>query len=226
MKRTILAGVVAAAAAVGVAGAIAPGTAQAATIFSSQFSPNGWGNTFDDEKGQAGTYSTTRVSDTDGSLQFETSATTPRQASYKAVNKIPLTTAIGKTLSFEKTEGNANWQIRVTGANTGSGDGFLTLVWSAPDAAGKYSAGDSNKWWATRALPGFARGETGTLEELTKAANTEGKTAVVNHYGISSQPGTPGGKVNVDGVQFNGDTTNFAHVGGAGTGSLDGLIPR
>ncbi len=39
-----------------------------------------------------------------------------------------------KALTFEKSAGQANWQIRVTGANVaGSSDGFLTLVWTAPE---------------------------------------------------------------------------------------------
>lgn len=190
-------------------------------------SPNGWGNSFGDERGQAGQITTATVTDSDGSLDLTTSASKPRRASYHSAGKTPLANVVNKPFTFEKSEGNANWQIRVTGANTGSGDGFATLVWSAPDKAGKTAdAASSDQWWATRALPGIAKGQNATLAQLVAAANSEGKTTVVDDYGISSQPNTPGAKVNVDNVNFNGCTTNFAATGAGGAfGSLESLIP-
>ena len=179
--------------------------------------PNGWGNSFSDERGQAGKIVATNVVDQDGSLQFTTTPEVPRQASYHSAGKLPLTTLAGKPLAFEKSAGNANWQLRVTGANTGQGDGFATLVWSAPDAAGKYDAASSDKWWATRDLGSLKRGQTGTLAQLTAAANSGGKNTVVEHYGVSSQPNSGTGKVNVDNVNLNGCTTNFAVKGGNGS---------
>ncbi|MFW0786359.1 hypothetical protein AAFP35_17785 [Gordonia sp. CPCC 206044] len=189
-------------------------------------SGNGWGNTFTDEAGQAGKVTATNVVDKDGSLEFMTTPEKPRGASYHAAGQLPLTDVAKKPLTFEKTTGNANWQIRVTGANVNSSDGFATFVWSAPDAAGKENAAASNQWWATRDLPGIPRGTNATLEKLTDAANSENHKTVVDHYGISSQPSGKTGKVNVDNVSFNGCTTNFAATGAAGAfGSLDSLIP-
>lgn len=179
--------------------------------------PNGWGNSFSDERGQAGKIVATNVVDQDGSLQFTTTTDMRRQASYHSAGNLPLTALAGKPLTFEKSTGNANWQIRVTGANTGQGNGFATLVWSAPDGAGKQDAASSNKWWATRDLGSLKSGQTGTLAQLTAAANSGGKTTVVEHYGISSQPNGGTGKVNVDNVTFNGCTTNFAVKGGNGS---------
>ncbi|NED67127.1 hypothetical protein G3I15_39985, partial [Streptomyces sp. SID10244] len=74
--------------------------------------------------------------------------------------------------------------------------------------AGKADAASSNQWWATRDLPGIARGKNATLAELTAAANSANHKTVVDHYGISSQPNEKTGKVNVDNVSFNGCTTN------------------
>ncbi|WP_408610019.1 hypothetical protein [Gordonia insulae] len=168
----------------------------------------------------------TKVVDDDGSLGFTTTAETPRQASYHAAGKVPLADIANKPLTFEKTGGNANWQIRVTGADTGQSDGFATLVWSAPEGAGKADASTSNQWWATRDLPGITRGTNATLAQLIAAANTGGKKTVVDHYGISSQPNEKAGKVNVDNVSFNGCTTNFAATGAGGAfGSLESLVP-
>ena len=56
---------------------------------------------------------------------------------------------------------------------------------------------------------------------LIAAANSDGKKAVVDLYGISSQPGgTADAKVNVDEVTFKGCTTNFK-VSGGGNGSIE-----
>ena len=127
--------------------------------------------------------------------------------------------------SFEKSDGQANWQIRVTGANTGQGNGFATLVWTAPAGAGKQDAAGSDQWWATRDLGDIEQGTNATLDDLVKAANTEGHTTVVDHYGISSQPNEKTGKVNVDNVSFNGCTTNFAASGAGGAfGSLENIF--
>lgn len=217
-------------AALGIAGLIAPGVANAAPVdenncakVSTPGAPAGWGNTFSDEKGQAGKYSEDNVNDEDGSLQFVTTATTPRQASYHAAGQLPLADVAKKPLTFHKSEGQANWQIRVTGAETGSGDGFATLVWSAPDGKTKADATESDQWWATRDLPGIPRTQTATLDELVAAA---GNKTVVDHYGISSQPTNKAGTVNVDNVSFNGCTTNFTATDvGGGFGSLENLFP-
>ncbi|MYR07617.1 hypothetical protein GTV32_15465 [Gordonia sp. SID5947] len=233
MRRNMIRGIVAGAAAVGAAGLAVPAVATAAPVnamncakVATPTSPNGWGNTFPDERGQAGKVTATKVVDDDGSLEFMTTEQMPRQASYHAAGKLPLVDVAKNPLSFEKSAGNANWQIRVTGANVNSADGFATLVWSAPAGAGKEDASKSNQWWATRDLPGIPKGQNATLEKLTEAANSDSHKTVVDHYGISSQPNDKTGKVNVDNVSFNGCTTNFAATGGAGAfGSLDSLIP-
>ncbi|MBD0862954.1 hypothetical protein IA539_17355 [Gordonia sp. zg691] len=218
-------------AALGVAALLAPGgVATAAPVSetncaktSTPSNPAGWGNTFDDEHGQAGKVTATTVRDQDGSLELVTSATTPRQASYHSAGKLPLADAAKKPLTFEKSEGHANWQIRVTGANTGAADGFATLVWTASSSAGKASAAGSDEWWATRDLGDIKKGTNATLAELVEAA---GDKAVVDHYGISSQPAAKAGKVNVDNVSFNGCTTNFAATGAGGAfGSLENIFP-
>lgn len=220
-------------AALGVAALIAPAVATAAPVSeancartSTPANPAGWGNTFGDEQGQAGKVTATTVVDQDGSLEFVTSERTPRQASYHSAGQLELADAATKPLSFEKSDGQANWQIRVTGANTGQGNGFATLVWTAPAGAGKQDAAGSDQWWATRDLGDIDKGTNATLDDLVKAANTEGHTTVVDHYGISSQPNEKTGKVNVDNVSFNGCTTNFAASGAGGAfGSLENILP-
>ena len=124
----------------------------------------------------------------------------------------------GSALTFQKSNGNANWQIRITGANTGTSSGFATLVWGAPVGAGKADATSSNQWWATRNLGNIPATQNASLSALIAAANSDGKKAVVDLYGISSQPGgTADAKVNVDEVTFNGCTTNFKVSGGNGS---------
>ncbi|MGC5258018.1 hypothetical protein ACPXCG_16870 [Gordonia sp. DT218] len=189
-------------------------------------SANGWGNTFSDEQGQAGKVTATKVVDDDGSLEFMTTADKPREASYHGAGQLPLADVAKKPLTFEKTAGNANWQIRVTGANTGVSGGFATFVWSAPAGAGKENAASSNQWWSTRKIGDIPKGQNATLAQFAEAANSDGHKTVVDHYGISSQPNEKSGKVNVDNVSFNGCTTNFAATGASGAfGSLDSLIP-
>nr|WP_236577735.1 hypothetical protein [Gordonia sp. YY1] len=235
MKRNLIR-VTTIGAALGVAGFIAPAGANAAPVsdtncakVSTPVDAAGWGNMFGDEQGQAGKLSATNVVDRDGSLELVTTEQTPRQASYHSAGDLPLADLVknNKALTFEKSAGQANWQIRVTGANVaGSSDGFLTLVWTAPEGAGETNAASSDQWWATRALPGIERGATATLKDLLAAANSEGHTTVVNHYGISSQPESKAGKVNVDNVSFNGCTTNFAATGAGGAfGSLENVFP-
>lgn len=209
-----------------------PATASAAPVsstncarISTPFSPNGWGNSVPDERGQAGKITSVKAADDDGSLQLETSASKPRRASYHSAGKLPLADIADTSLSFQKSAGNANWQIRITGANTGESSGFATLVWSAPNSAGKVDAKSSDQWWSTRPLGDLPRAHNATLSELIAAANTNGKKAVVDLYGISSQPGgTADAKVNVDEVTFNGCTTNFA-VSKGGNGSLGFELP-
>ncbi len=227
MKR-VMTSALAVGAVVGAASLMVPATASAAPVSSANCAriatptaPNGWGNSFGDEQGQAGKITATNVSDDDGSLEFATSPQVPRQASYHSAGKLPLTQLAGKPLTFQKSTGNANWQIRVTGANTGEGNGFATLVWSASDAAGAPDAASSDQWWATRSLGTIPRGQTGTLAELTTAANSGGKATVVEDYGISSQPNGGTGTVHVDNVTFNGCTTNFAVR--SSNGSLGGI---
>ncbi|MGV9481142.1 hypothetical protein [Gordonia aichiensis] len=223
---------VACAAVAGAATFAIPATASAAPVsstncarISTPFSPNGWGNSVPDERGQEGRITSAKVNDNDGSLELATSASKQRRASYHSAGKLPLADIANTPLSFEKSAGNANWQIRITGANTGEPSGFATLVWSAPDNAGKVDAASSNQWWATRDLPGIARGHNVTLSDLIAAANSNGKKAVVDLYGISSQPGgTADAKVNVDQVTFHGCTTNFA-VSKGGNGSLGFELP-
>lgn len=216
-------------AAVGAAALAVPAMATAAPVsemncakVSTPTSTNGWGNTLVDEKGQAGKYSTDNVSDSDGSLEFTTTAQMPRQASYHTAGKLPLTDVAKKPLTFEKKGGNANWQLRVTGADTGESSGFATLVWNAPTDGKQTDATKSDQWWATRDLPGIKRGTTASFDKLVAAANSSGHKAVVDDYGISSQPNEKTGKVNVDNVSFNGCTTNFAAKGGSGAfGSVE-----
>ncbi|MGW9264665.1 hypothetical protein [Gordonia terrae] len=220
-------------AALGFAGLIAPAVATAAPVSAANCAKTstpansaGWGNTFGDEPGQAGKVTATNVVDQDGSLEFVTTEQTPRQASYQSAGQLELVDAATKPLSFEKSDGQANWQIRVTDANTGQGNGFATLVWTAPAGAGKQDAAGSDQWWATRDLGDIKKGTNATLDDLVKAANTEGHTTVVDHYGISSQPNEKTGKVNVDNVSFNGCTTNFAASGAGGAfGSLENIFP-
>ncbi|MFW0793076.1 hypothetical protein AAFP30_04620 [Gordonia sp. CPCC 205515] len=215
--------------AVGAAAFAVPAGASAAPVseancakISTPTSKNGWGNTFPDEQGQAGKYSATNVSDSDGSLEFTTTAQTPRNASYHTAGKLPLTELAKEPLTFEKKGGNANWQIRVTGANTGESSGFTTLVWTAPQDGKQPDATKSNQWWATRDLPGVPQGTNASLDKLVAAANSSGHTTVIDDYGISSQPNEKSGKVNVDNVSFNGCTTNFAAKGGSGgNGSVE-----
>ncbi|WP_232718332.1 hypothetical protein [Gordonia metallireducens] len=219
-------------AALGVAGLIAPAGAIAAPVdenncakVSTPGNPAGWGNTFSDEQGQAGKYSdvNVNVNDEDGSLRFETTATTPRQASYHSAGQLPLADVAKQPLTFHKSEGQANWQIRVTGAETGSEDGFATLVWTAPEGKVQADPAGSNQWYATRDLPGIPKFSNATLDKIIEAA---GEKAVVNHYGISSQPAGNTGTVNVDNVSFNGCTTNFKATDDAGGfGSLENLFP-
>ena len=223
-------------AALGVAAIFAPAAASAApgdwvsehcAPVATPGNPDGWGNPFRDEVGVAGEIVTTTVVDDDGSLELATSAQKPRRASYHEAGRLPLSELIeqGKPLTFQKSAGQANWQIRVTGANTGSGDGFMTLVWSAPAGAGTTeNALQSDRWFSSRALPGLPQGANGTLAEFAEAA---GDATVIDHYGISSQPGTSdAAKVNVDNVSFNGCTTNFkATNDGGGGGSLEGILP-
>ena len=109
-------------------------------------------------------------------------------------------------------------RIRITGANTGTSSGFATLVWGAPIGAGKADATSSNQWWATRKLGNIPAAQNASLSALIAAANSDGKKAVVDLYGISSQPGgTADAKVNVDEVTFNSCTTNFKVSGGNGS---------
>ncbi|WP_413466984.1 hypothetical protein [Gordonia sp. WA4-43] len=232
MRRNLIR-VTTAGATLGVAALIAPAVATAAPVseancatVSTPANPAGWGNTFGDERGQAGKVTATNVVDQDGSLEFVTTEQTPRQASYKSAGQLKLTEAITKPLTFNKSDGQANWQLRVTGANTGESNGFATLVWTASAGAGKADAGGSDQWWSTRDLGTIKRGTNATLDDLVKAANSEGHTTVVDHYGISSQPNEKTGKVNVDNVSFNGCTTNFAASGAGGAfGSLENIFP-
>ena len=80
MNRKISCAVAIAAAAGAVSFAM-PGTASAAPVSDSNCAkvatpsnPNGWGNTVFDEKGQAGKITAGVASDSDGSLEFNTSA--------------------------------------------------------------------------------------------------------------------------------------------------------
>ncbi|MEE3851870.1 hypothetical protein VZC37_16115 [Gordonia sp. LSe1-13] len=200
------------------------GGGQCAEI-SAENQPNGWGNTAPDEQGQAGTYSTDNVLDTDGSLELKTDAQNPRKASYHSAGRVKFSEIVDTPLIFQSKGGNANWQIRSTGADTGEGNGFVTFVWSAnAEAAGERNATNSDQWWATRDLgEDLPRGTRGTLQELSAAA---GANTVVDDYGISSQPGSAGDTVHVDNVTFNGCTTNFAKTApNAGFGSLDNVLP-
>lgn len=238
MKRAILRATTAVAA-VSAAALFFPSVASAAPVpadncatISTGDDANGWGNPFPEEL--AGKHSATNVAgaDTDGSLEFVTNNSIARQASYHSGGGAPLADVIDKGLTFDKSAGNANWQIRVNKAATGNQeeDGFATLVWVAPDAAGSANPANSDQWWATRALPGIPRGTTATLAVLEEAA---GPDTTVTDYGISSQPGGTGGTVNVDNVSFNGCTTNFALKSpvvpevpggdGSSSGSLGGL---
>lgn len=229
MKRTISC-VVALGAMVGAATLAMPATASAAPVsetncakIATPTNPNGWGNSVSDEQGQAGKITATNVKDADGSLEFATSASMPRQASYHSAGSLPLSALKGANLTFEKSAGAAAWQIRVTGADTGTASGFATLVWDAPVGATLADASTSSRWWATRDLGAIKKYQNGTLEQLIDAANSDGKTATVDLYGISSQPGgTADAKVNVDNVTFHGCTTNFAVKGGdSGLGSVE-----
>ncbi|WP_267625647.1 hypothetical protein [Gordonia sputi] len=227
MNRKISCAVAVAAAAGAVSFAM-PGTASAAPVSASNCArvatpsnPNGWGNTVLDEKGEAGKITSGVAGDSDGSLEFNTSASTERQASYHSAGSLPLADLNGSALTFQKSNGNANWQIRITGANTGTPTGFATLVWGAPVGAGKADATSSNQWWATRKLGNIPAAQNASLSALIAAANSDGKKAVVDLYGISSQPGgTADAKVNVDEVTFKGCTTNFK-VSGGGNGSIE-----
>ena len=222
MNRKISCAVAIAAAAGAVSFAL-PGTASAAPAFNcakfaTPSNSNGWGNTVPDERGQAGKITAGVASDNDGSLEFATSASTKRQASYHSAGQLPLADLNGSALTFQKSNGNANWQIRITGANTGTSSGFATLVWGAPIGAGKADATSSNQWWATRKLGNIPAAQNASLSALIAAANSDGKKAVVDLYGISSQPGgTADAKVNVDEVTFNSCTTNFKVSGGNGS---------
>ena len=222
MNRKISCAVAIAAAAGAVSFAL-PGTASAAPAFNcakvaTPSNSNGWGNTVPDERGQAGKITAGVASDNDGSLEFATSASTKRQASYHSAGQLPLADLNGSALTFQKSNGNANWQIRITGANTGTPTGFATLVWGAPVGAGKADATSSNQWWATRKLGNIPAAQNASLSALIAAANSDGKKAVVDLYGISSQPGgTADAKVNVDEVTFKGCTTNFKVSGGNGS---------
>ncbi|MCX2964876.1 hypothetical protein [Gordonia aquimaris] len=200
------------------------GSNQCAQI-SAENQTNGWGNTAPDEQGQAGTYSATNVIDTDGSLELKTDAANKRKASYHSAGGVKLSDILGKPLTFESKGGNANWQIRSTGADTGEGNGFVTFVWStSAEDAGQRNATTSDQWWATRDLgDNFPRGTRGTLQELSDAA---GANTVVDDYGISSQPSSVPDTVYVDNVTFNGCTTNFAKTApSTGFGSLENILP-
>ncbi|GAA12759.1 hypothetical protein [Gordonia alkanivorans] len=96
-------------------------------------------------------------------------------------------------------------------------------MWSAPEGKAKADPAGSNEWWATRAFPGIPKGSNATLDKFIEAA---GDKAVVNDYGISSQPTSKAGTVNIDNVSFNGCTTNFTATDVAGGfGSLENLFP-
>ncbi|GAA12760.1 hypothetical protein GOALK_056_01930 [Gordonia alkanivorans NBRC 16433] len=105
MKRNLIR-VTTVGAALGIAGLIAPAGANAAPVdenncakVSSPGSPAGWGNTFSDERGQAGKHSDVKVNDDDGSLQFVTTGDTPRQASYHTAGRLPLADVAKKPLT-------------------------------------------------------------------------------------------------------------------------------
>ncbi|WP_207842350.1 hypothetical protein [Williamsia soli] len=229
MNRTILR-TTTAVAAVSAAALFFPAVASAAPLsaedcaqISTLNQPNGWGNPFSDEADQAGKHVATQVVDGDGSLELTTVAPRNRAASYHEVSDLKLSEVAGP-LKFQ-SNGPANWQVRVTGANTiganASADGFATFVWSGD---GTQDASTSDQWWATRNLEGYDRGEKGTLDDLAEAA---GADTQVNHYGISVE-GPEGTKANIDNVQFNGCTTNFKAVGaaeddGGAFGSLGGF---
>jgi hypothetical protein len=185
---------------------------------------NGWGNPFPEEAGA--TYSDTTAIDADGSLVLATEASSARKAWYHPAGGLKATDIEGP-LKFKQTEGNANWQIRVTGAATqgapASENGFATFAWASPGTTGDQNATDATNWWSTRNLPGIPKGTPSTLDALIEAA---GAGTVVTNYGVSAQPATPGETVYVDSVSFNGCTTNFKATGSAGgdsSGSLGGL---
>lgn len=231
MNRTILR-TTTAVAAVSAAALFFPATASAAPVSStncaatsSPGATNGWGNPFSDEAGQAGTYSDVVVGDSDGSLEFttvDTLATTKvdnRAASYHTAGDLLLGDLAGP-LTFQQKGAAAFWQIRVTGAATvgapASENGFATLVWGGDTATDAFGAGG---WWATRDLPGYARGVPTTLEKLSIAAGSNTK---ITEYGVSVE-GPVGTKGQIDKVSFNGCTTNFvaqSAPGGGSTGSL------
>lgn len=234
MQRNLIR-VTTAGAALGLAALMAPAVANAApgqvipggcAKVASTINSGGWGNDFSDEQGQAGTITPKKVVDDDGSLEFKTTESMPRQASYRSAADVPLTEVVNKPMTFQKTEGQANWQIRVRKANNPKDDGFATLVWSAPLEATTANPANSDQWWSTRQLGDLPARQRTTLDALVEAANSGGHTTVVEHYGISSQPPGKVGTVNVDHVSFNGCTTNFAATGAAGAfGSLENLIP-
>lgn len=169
---------------------------------STEATPAGWGNSFLDEPNQAPVYSETNVDDTDGSLEFTTSETEKRKATYHTAG-FKLKDLAVDSLSFSQEGSPATWQIRLINADSSESNGFATLY-----ATGS-NAGD---WHSTRALGvstenPIAKNATATLEALIDAA---GDDAIVEHYGISLQPGGSGGIAHVDNVTFNGCTTNFA----------------
>jgi hypothetical protein len=218
-----------AAAAVGAAALFFPAIATAAPVssgncatVSSASSPNGWGNTFSDEPGQAGKHVANTAFDADGALELTTVAanSTPpaRSASYHSAGQLKLADLSGP-LTFKHQGTPANWQIRITKAATGTPSGFATLVYSG---AGASDVSGAEGWWSSKPLGSIAAGTPTTLDALKAAA---GPSTVIDHYGISIQTDTAGDTALIDSVTFNGCTTNFAKAAPSGgdSGSLGGL---
>ncbi|WP_020105179.1 hypothetical protein [Nocardia sp. 348MFTsu5.1] len=202
----------------------APVSAETCAEVSSEASPNGWGNPFEDEPNQAGTYVADEAFDADGALKLTTvdapgSNPPARSASYHSAGQLELTALTGP-LTVKHQGSPASWQIRVTKAATGTQSGFATLVYAG---AGATDVSESSEWWSTKTLGGTIPAYTHTT--LAKLKQAAGPSTVIDHYGISIQTAVVGETALIDDVTFNGCTTNFAKKAPAGDafGSLSGV---
>lgn len=216
-------------------------TAAPCSALSTGTTPAGWGNPFGDEKDYASIYVNDKVKDDDGSLKLLVQSITDRSASYHSAGSITLAEAAKSPISFSEKGATsiASFQLRLLGTEDGKWeDGFTTLVWEAGNNTGAVSTVDGGthlnldkgKWWSTSNIAGAKDRVPVTLDAIILA----NPKATVEHYGVAIGSGLAATTSTlVDGVEFNGCTTNFAEkdvetstgsLGSLGFGSLFGSL--
>lgn len=120
-------------------------------------------------------------------------------------------------------------QLRVTGAPTGEGDGFATIVWSPEPSTGEWKEAkpeNSDQFWVTRTLqdgqgdPALVSGKRTTLSDIIKKM----PDATLDQIGVQQTKENTATNVGVDTFTFGCETTDFELDDPEAGGSLAGIF--